>query len=174
MPDSRHAIRPGRPEDASRLQHIELATHDQFVAIGYDQVAVSPPDSIESLVEYAQSGRSWVAVVDDEVMGYILVGVLDNAAHIFHVCVHPAYQGHGLGKALIEQVKGWARSTGRPAVTLATFYEVPWNGPLYEHLGFRVLDESELGPEMLARGERDVASGLSPQGQVAMRLDLDT
>jgi ribosomal protein S18 acetylase RimI-like enzyme len=174
VPDSRDAIRPARPEDAPRLQHIELATHDQFVAIGYDQVAASPPDSIESLVEYAQSGRSWVAVVDDEVMGYILVGVLDDAAHIFHVCVHPAYQGLGLGKALIEQVKGWARSTGRPAVTLATFYEVPWNGPLYEHLGFRVLDESELGPEMLARGELDVASGLSPQGQVAMRLDLAT
>jgi GNAT superfamily N-acetyltransferase len=174
VPDSRDAIRPARPEDAPRLQHIELATHDQFVAIGYDQVAASPPDSIESLVEYAQSGRSWVAVVDDEVMGYILVGVLDDAAHIFHVCVHPANQGLGLGKALIEQVKGWARSTGRPAVTLATFYEVPWNGPLYEHLGFRVLDESELGPEMLARGELDVASGLSPQGQVAMRLDLAT
>jgi GNAT superfamily N-acetyltransferase len=112
-------------------------------------------------------------VVDDEVVGYILVGVLDDAAHIFHVCVHPGHQGHGVGKALIEQVKGWARSTGRPAVTLATFYEVPWNGPLYEHLGFRVLDESEVGPEMRARGEQDKATGSSPEGQVAMRLDLD-
>jgi GNAT superfamily N-acetyltransferase len=173
VPDSGITIRPARSEDAPRLQHIELATHDQFVAIGYDQVAANPPDSIESLVEYARSGRSWVAVVDDEVMGYILVGVLDDAAHIFHVCVHPGYQGHGLGRALIEQVKGWARSTGRPAVTLATFYEVPWNGPLYEHLGFRVLHESELGPEMLARGEHDVTKGLSPKGQVAMRFDLD-
>jgi GNAT superfamily N-acetyltransferase len=173
VPDSRFTIRPTRPEDAPRLQHIELATQGQFAAIGYDQVAANPPDSIELLVEYARSERSWVAVVDDEVVGYILVGVLDNAAHIFHVCVHPGHQGHGVGKALIEQVKDWARSTGRPAVTLATFYEVPWNGPLYEHLGFRVLDESELGPEMLARGEHDVAGGLSPKGQVAMRLDLD-
>jgi ribosomal protein S18 acetylase RimI-like enzyme len=173
VPDSRFTIRPARPEDAPRLQHIELATQGQFAAIGYDQVAASPPDSIELLVEYAGSERSWVAVVDDEVVGYILVGVLDNAAHIFHVCVHPGHQGHGVGKALIEQVKSWARSAGRPAITLATFYEVPWNGPLYEHLGFRVLDESELGPEMLARGEHDVAGGLSPKGQVAMRLDLD-
>ena len=173
MPDSHDNIRPARPEDAPRLQHIELATQGQFVAIGYDQVAANPPDSIESLAEYARSGRSWVAVVDDQIVGYILVGVLDDAAHIFHVCVHPSYQGHGLGKALIEQVEGWARSTGRAAVTLATFYEVPWNGPLYEHLGFRVLDGSELGPEMLARGEHDVARGLSPKGQVAMRLDLD-
>jgi hypothetical protein len=50
---------------------------------------------------------------------------------------------------------------------------VPWNRHLYEHLGFRVLDEAELGPEMLARGEHDLATGLSHQGQVAMRLDLD-
>jgi ribosomal protein S18 acetylase RimI-like enzyme len=173
VPDNSVTIRPARPKDAPRLQQIELATQGQFVAIGYDQVAANPPDSIELLVEYARAGRSWVAVVDDEAVGYILVGVIDDAAHIFHVCVHPGYQGQGLGKALIEQVKGWARSTGRQAVTLATFYEVPWNGPLYEHLGFRVLDESELGPEMLARGEHDVARGLSPKGQVAMRLDLD-
>jgi GNAT superfamily N-acetyltransferase len=173
VPNSRFTIRPARPEDAPRLQQIELATKDQFAAIGYDQVAASPPDSIESLVEYALSGRSWVAVVDDQVVGYVLVGVFDNAAHIFHVCVHPGHQGHGVGKALIEQVNSWARSAGRPAITLATFYEVPWNGPLYEHLGFRVLVESELGPEMLAREEHDVAGGLSPQGQVAMRLELD-
>jgi ribosomal protein S18 acetylase RimI-like enzyme len=173
MSDSRFIIRPARADDAPRLQDIELATQGQFVAIGYDRVAADPPDSIELLVEYARSGRSWVTVVDDEVVGYILVGVLDDAAHIFHVCVDPEYQGHGLGRALIEQVKSWARSTGRPAVTLATFYEVPWNGPLYEHLGFRLLDESELGPEMVARGQHDRANGLSPEGQVAMRLDLD-
>lgn len=170
----RFIIRPALPEDAPRLQDIEVATKDQFVAIGYGHVAADPPDSIELLVEYARSGCSWVAVVDGEVVGYILVGVLDDAAHIFHVCVDPAQQGQGLGGALIEQVKGWAHSTGRQAVTLATFYEVPWNGPLYEHLGFRVLDESEIGPEMLARGEDDRAEGLSPEGQVAMRLDLDT
>jgi ribosomal protein S18 acetylase RimI-like enzyme len=173
MSDSRFTIRPARREDAPRLQQIEVATQGQFVAIGYDQVAANPPDSIELLVEYARSGRSWVSVVDGEVVGYILVGVLGDAAHIFHVCVHPGYQGLGLGKALIEQVKGWARSTGRPAVTLATFYEVPWNSSLYEHLSFRVLDESETGREMLARGENDMARGLSPEGQVAMRLDLD-
>jgi GNAT superfamily N-acetyltransferase len=173
VPDSRFTIRPARPEGAPHLQHIELATQGQFAAIGFDQVAASPPDSIELLVEYARSERSWVAVVDEEVVGYVLVGALDDAAHIFHVCVHPAHQGHGVGKALIEQVKSWARSAGRPAVTLATFYEVPWNGPLYEHLGFRVLHESEVGPEMLARGEHDVAGGLSPARQVAMRLDLD-
>ena len=84
----------------------------------------------------------------------------------------PASRDTGSGKHLSSKSRA-ARSAGRLAITLATFYEVPWNGPLYEHLGFRVLDESELGPEMLARGEHDVAGGLSPKGQVAMRLDLD-
>jgi GNAT superfamily N-acetyltransferase len=170
--DTSVSIRPARPEDAARLRHIELATQGQFFAIGYDDMAAL--DSIELLVDHARSGRSWVAVVDDEVVGYVLIGVLDDAAHIFHVCVHPGCQGRGLGKALIEQVKGWARSTGRPAVTLATFYEVPWNGPLFEHLGFRVMDNSEVRPELRARRERDQARGFSPERQVAMRLDLDT
>ena len=117
-----------------------------------------------------RAGRSWVTVVGDEVVGYILVGVLDDAAHIFHVCVHPDYQGQRLGKALIEQVKDWARSTGRPAVTLATFYEVPWNGRLYEHLGFRVLDERGVGTRDAGQrgarlGKRTVAHG--PGGHAA-------
>ena len=59
VPDSRFTVRPARPEDASLLQHIELATQGQFAAIGYDQVAASPPDSIKLLVEYARSERSW-------------------------------------------------------------------------------------------------------------------
>jgi len=168
--DSQFTIRPARPNDATRLQAIELVADKQFAAIGY---ATLPPESVETLNAYANAGRSWVVVANGEVVGYILVGVVDGAAHIFQVTVHPDFQGQGFGKALVEQAKTWARSTGRQALTLATYQEVPWNRPLYEHLGFRIFDDSEFGPEMRAGQEHDAAKGLGPGGRVAMRLDID-
>jgi hypothetical protein len=49
---------------------------------------------------------------------------------------------------------------------------VAWNRPLYEHLGFRVLDEQELGPELRVVRDRETADGLDPDVRVCMRLDL--
>jgi hypothetical protein len=59
-----------------------------------------------------------------------------------------------------------------PAITLTTFSHIPWNQPLYEHLGFRVLSHDELGPGLLELWEREAAHGLDPTWRVVMRLDL--
>lgn len=166
-------IRPAREEDAPRLQHIELATHPQFAAIGLHNVAADPPDSIEVLVDFARTARSWVATTDQgDVVGYILLGTADGAAHIDQVTVHPDYQGRGVGKSLVDRAKAWAAETGRRAVTLTTFSEVPWNMPLYEHLGFHVMDDAEIGPELKAIQAHEVDKGFGPEGRVAMRFDL--
>ena len=164
------AIRPALADDAPRLQAIELATHGQFSVIGYDHVANDPPDSVEVLYDYAEAGRSWVAVSDNgDVIGYIL---LDGAGHVEQVTVHPAHQGSGVGKALIEQAKIWALSRGCRVLTLTTFSEVPWNRPLYEHLGFRVLADDEVGPELRSVQAHEAEKGFGPAGRVAMRLQL--
>jgi len=70
----------------------------QFRAIGYEAVADDPPDSMEVLGNYAKAGRSWVALSEEgDVVGYILLDVIDGAAHIDQVTVHPAHQGTGQG-----------------------------------------------------------------------------
>jgi len=168
-----NTIRPALPDDSPRLQDIELATHEQFRAIGYDNVAKDPPDSIEVVNRYATGSRSWVAVNDEgEVIGYILLDAVDGAAHIEQVTVHPAHQRTGVGKALIEHASQWARHMEYLAITLTTFSEVPWNKPLYEHLGFRVLDDDEVGPELRAVQFHEAEKGFGPAGRVAMRLNL--
>jgi hypothetical protein len=43
-----------------------------------------------------------------------------------------------------------AAAEGRPAVTLTTFRDVPWNAPSYERLGFRVVAPADQGPELAA------------------------
>jgi N-acetylglutamate synthase-like GNAT family acetyltransferase len=100
------------------------------------------------------------------------VDVVDGAAHIEQVSVHPLHARRGVGRALIERAKGWARSQGLESVTLTTFVDVPWNGPYYERLGFRYLTPEEETPSLRAIRENERALGLDAWPRACMQLRL--
>jgi len=52
---------------------------------------------------------------------------------------------------------------------LTTFTDVPWNRPLYAHLGFRVLPEAAVGPGLRRIRDAETAAGLDPTERVVMR-----
>ena len=55
-------------------------------------VAESPPLTAESLSGYRKASRAWAAVDDhDEPVGFAVADVIDEAAHIEQVSVHPAH-----------------------------------------------------------------------------------
>jgi GNAT superfamily N-acetyltransferase len=166
-------IRAATSHDAPVLQEIELLAGERFRAVGMPEIADDEPLSLETLAAYSRAGRSWVALGGAGTpVGYLVADVVDGAAHVEQVSVRPDHQGAGLGRALIDEVRAWALASGMTAVTLSTFREVPWNAPLYEHLGFRVLADHELGPELRALRDAETAHGLDPAGRVCMRLDL--
>jgi GNAT superfamily N-acetyltransferase len=159
--------------DLRTVRDIERASGQRYRDFGLDHIADDEPASIEVLASYADAGRAWVAVDDtDRPVGYILVDVIDGGGHIEQVSVAPEHQGHGVGRTLIEQVEGWATSQGLEALTLTTFEHIPWNRPLYEHLGFRVLSQEEISPGVLAVRNGEADHGLDPDLRVVMRLDL--
>lgn len=165
----RIAVRPARPADAATLQEIERLAGERFREVGLDSIADDDPPSVDVLTGYAADGRSWVAV--DEagvVLGYTLVDEVDGCAHVEQISVRPDAQGKGVGRALLEQVRAWAVAANRPALTLTTFSNVPWNQPLYEHLGFRVLAEDEIGPELRRLRDAEAEHGLDPAIRVCM------
>jgi GNAT superfamily N-acetyltransferase len=167
-------VRLGGAEDASRLRVIELRAGARFREVGLDDIADGEPASIETLVAYATAGRCWVAVDEaDEPIGYVLVDDVDGNAHIEQVSVDPDRQGTGVGRTLVEQACTWARDTGRTAVTLTTFADVPWNAPLYAHLGFVILDDDEIGPGLQALRQDESAHGLDHlMPRVCMKLNV--
>jgi GNAT superfamily N-acetyltransferase len=166
-------IRPARSDDGTVLQEIERLAGERFRSVGLDRVADNDPPSIEVLGEYAMAGRGWVAVDSSDLpVGYVVVDVVDGAAHIEQISVRPDHQGIGVGRALIDRVCQWATETRRRSLTLTTFVDVPWNGPLYAHLGFTVMPETEIGPGLRAIREGEAAHGLDPVRRVCMRLDL--
>jgi GNAT superfamily N-acetyltransferase len=141
-------------------------------------IAGHEPEPIEVLDAYRRSGRAWVLLPDGVAtsvpVAYVLVHVVDGAAHVEQVSVDPAFARQGLGRRLLDHVASEARREARTAVTLTTFRDVPWNAPYYERCGFRVLDDAELGPELRAKRDAESAHGLDPTLRVCMRRDLDS
>ncbi len=163
-------IRAARPADAERLRAIERAAGARFRDVGMPHIADDEPMSAETLVAYADAGRAWVAADSGDVaVGYIVVDITDRCAHVEQVSVHPDHQGQGLSRQLLDEVERWASRNRLPAITLTTFSEVPWNRPLYEHLGFRVVGEDELTPGLRALRDTEAEHGLNPVGRVCMR-----
>jgi ribosomal protein S18 acetylase RimI-like enzyme len=140
------------------------------------EIAAHEPMTVDAMDAYRRSGRAWVLLTaeapDATPVGYALVDVVDGAAHIEQVSVDPAFARQGLGRRLIDHVAAEARGETRTAVTLTTFRDVPWNAPYYQRCGFRVLAESELGPELRAKRDAEATHGLDPALRVCMRRDL--
>jgi GNAT superfamily N-acetyltransferase len=167
-------IRAGRRQDGAALQEIERWAGERFRAVGLDRVADDEPLSLALLGRYADIGRCWVAVdSDDQPVGYAIVDVVDGAAHIEQISVQPDLQGSGIGRALIDRVRAWAAANGCSAITLSTFADVEWNGPLYAHLGFAAIPEGDIGPELRALRAAEARHGLDPARRVCMRIDLE-
>ena len=167
------SVRGVRPGDVGRLQAIQLAAGDAFRHVGMSAVADSPPLAAESLSGYRRAGRAWAAVDDhDEPVGFVVADVVDGAAHIEQVSVHPAHARQRIGAMLLDHVAGWAVRHSLSALTLITFRGVPWNAPYYERLGFRELTGDEVTPGLAVLWAAGPGAGQDRPVRVCMRREL--
>ena len=140
-------IRPAAEVDLERLVDVEVRAGQLFRSVGMAKVAEDVPDR-GALRESIEAGRVWVSQVGAAIAEYVAAEVLDANAHVAQVSVAPEYAGRRIGQAMIGVVEAWGRAAGRPATTLTTFTDVPWNGPYYVRLGYRVLAGGDIGPEL--------------------------
>lgn len=162
--------------ELARQEHLHcLAAIEQAAAQIFPLEVVPPQVRAESVpadvLNAAQSaGRLWVALVDDEPVGFALVESIGDEAVLAEIDVHPAHARQGLGRMLVAAVVSWAMAQRFAAISLTTFRDIPWNAPFYARLGFRTLDASELTPALQRTLDAEGARGLHER--VAMRLDL--
>ncbi len=167
------SVRSAQDLDARLLQEIERLAGERFREVGLAEVADDEPPSVDELERYVSTGRCWVVLgVSGEPVGYVMVSDLDGNAHIDQMSVHPDHQRSGAGRALVDRVRAWASETDRNAITLTTYADVAWNRPFYEHLGFRVLGDGEIGAQLRAVRKAERARGLDLRPRVCMGLDL--
>lgn len=164
-------IRPAAVGDVAAMGAVQRAAGEAFRTVGLAWAADNPVPSDERYAGYVRGGRAWVAD-DGTPAAFVLVDVVDGAAHVEQVSVRPDRARRGLGRRLIDTVDAWAAGRGMPALTLCTFRDVPWNAPYYARLGFREI--TEPGPELAGLLRAEVEFGLDPATRVAMRRPTGT
>lgn len=100
--------------------------------------------SSRSLTRFAASGLLFIANVGDQTAGFAAARRMQNFLHLVEVSVDPAHGRQGIGRALVERVVSESRLRSLTGTTLTTFADVPWNGPFYQSVGFRVIYADEL------------------------------
>ncbi|MFZ3468582.1 GNAT family N-acetyltransferase [Streptomyces sp. 4.24] len=180
-------IRAAHIDELPLLQDIERAAGECFRAIGMPEIADDEPLPVEELLGYRRAGLVWVAAertgpADSTVaadgtgggtpVGYLIADRVDGNLHVEQVSVHPDRAHRRIGRSLLEHLAERAAAEGAPALTLTTFTDVPWNAPYYARCGFRILDDSGLGPGLRDIRDREAVHGLDRWPRVCMRRDL--
>jgi GNAT superfamily N-acetyltransferase len=161
--------------DVTIASHISAEAGIRFADVDDPRIAAcadDPPFTVDELSTYVAAGRAWVATEGDEVVGFVVADIIDGVPHIeeLDIAVGAGQRGHGA--RLLNTVIDWADQSGKSAITLTTFGDVPWNRPWYERHGFRVLADEEITPELSARRTKEHEEGLPAELRVAMRLAL--
>lgn len=94
--------------------------------------------------------------------------VVDGCLYIADVNVHPRAARQGPGRMLIDHVA----HGNYPALILTTFRDVPWNAPDYRRLGFKILTDDEITPNLSVIRNFQASIGLDRWPRVCMRRDI--
>lgn len=141
-----YTIVRGAAAHAAALPRVERAAGALFRTIGMDDVAAHDPTPVELHEHRAAMGQLYVALSPQaEPVGFLIWSPKDGYAYIEEVSVSPDHAGQRLGARLIDRLAEDMRARF-PALTLATFRNVPWNAPYYARLGFSEWPFAEAGP----------------------------
>ncbi|MCU7891146.1 MAG: ribosomal protein S18-alanine N-acetyltransferase [Candidatus Thiodiazotropha sp. (ex Ustalcina ferruginea)] len=78
----------------------------------------------------------WVVTLDQQVIGYGVMSVVIDESHILNICIHPKWQGQGLGYKLSQRLLKIARQHGAETVFLEVRASNQIAFKLYEKIGF--------------------------------------
>jgi ribosomal-protein-alanine N-acetyltransferase len=111
--------------DLSDLVAIEAAT----------QYAPWTEDVFKQCVILGSEG--WVMVVEEQVVGFVILFAKAGEGHILNIGVHPAYQRRGYGQRLLEKILAVAQEQALLMLYLEVRISNHGALALYEKMGFK-------------------------------------
>jgi GNAT superfamily N-acetyltransferase len=167
-------VRRASPADAVALPGIERSAAQLF--------RLEPPLAWLANAEVPDAGQHlqaieqayvWVAENSDgQLTGFVRAVDIDQHMHIEELSVSQAFQGQGMGRALVAAVIEQARVMQLNSVTLTTFRDLPWNAPFYQRMGFVELTPAHTDRHLRDALQAEVLFGFPAERRCAMRLPL--
>ena len=161
-------VRPGDVVRLARAEEIGRLGDIQQRALGMSALGDQGPLAPDWLARRLADGSLWVAVADDELVGFAVTRELAEIGWLDGVFVVPEHGRRGLGRLLIEEALLWALRRGRSGLGLA----IPDDSQrrYFEPLGFAAFSPS--GPDWAALSAEEAARGLALQQPPFLRRDL--
>ena len=172
-------MRSAELSDIPHLPRIERAAgtiyQDYLVDLGLTREFFERVTPLDYLYGAHHHGRLWVAELDNGILvGFALVAIRGESAHIDELNVLPEYTRRGIGSALVRTVCIWASSVALSSVTVSTFKNIPWNAPFYQRLGFQVVEPQTLSSAHAELVDLETRRGLHQAPRVIMSHILET
>ena len=125
-------IRGAHADDAARIGEIARAAYQKYVP----RIGRAPAPMTADFAAEIAAGRVVVIEADGMVAGYVIAWPEADAYFIDNIAVHPAWQGCGLGRRLMDYGEGEARRHALDSIRLYTNAAMTENLSLYARLGF--------------------------------------
>ena len=149
-------IRPGRREDAAEAARLWMQSAEEHTA--YDPIYATSPGAERVmrrfLTDLAGSNHSFLFVAEyaGRTVGFISSELQEGSptfqaktwASVDDVFVEPDHRNLGVGRALLERVKEWAKERGADGVSLQVAAANERGRKFYEVLGFREVSVYEV------------------------------
>jgi ribosomal protein S18 acetylase RimI-like enzyme len=93
-------------------------------------------DGLKEALSSTSSSATLTASIDDEIVGYVIVGAQWGTAYLQRVAVEKESTGGGVGTALVRAAVEWARHTSAVSMVLNVRSENERASSIYERCGF--------------------------------------
>jgi len=145
------ATRPARPDEYEEAGRVTALAYREFVHPG-ETLWEEYLEEIADVASRASVATVILAVEDDEILGSATIELGEriddddpplepDEAHIRMLGVRPDARGRGVARALMDACFSIARDAGRTRMTLHTTKRMGSAQAMYEHLGFRRLED---------------------------------
>jgi len=126
------AIRLAAEADAPALAKIAAAAYQRYVP----RIGRPPAPMTADYPAAVRRGQAWVAVMDGEVAGFIILIPRPGYLLLENVAVLPAAQGQGIGARLLALAEDRAHALGMPEIRLYSNAAMTENLAYYPRHGY--------------------------------------
>jgi N-acetylglutamate synthase-like GNAT family acetyltransferase len=125
------AIRQANEADLPVIDEIITAAYSKYLA----RMDRPPAPMLRDYALAVEQGAVWVA--GTPIAGLISLSPAGDSLLVENLAVHPAAQGAGLGRALMDFAEQQARKLRLPRLALYTNEVMTENQAIYAHLGYQ-------------------------------------
>ncbi len=127
------SIRRATVQDLAQIQQCACEAYEKYV----DLIGRPPAPMVADFAASIQRGELYVCADEVTLLGYVVCYPAGRYLHLENVAVLPAFQGSGIGGALIAFVERQSAELGLAGVELYTNEKMTENQSLYPALGYR-------------------------------------